>query len=70
MKVIIFNCNILGGLIYVRETVTDHSWGTELTLRNSHESVIVSMTINAQLAHSTDKDILCVSLLSIFGKVS
>ena len=33
--------------------------------RNSHKSVIVSMTINTQPAHSIDEDLLCVSFINI-----
>jgi len=33
--------------------------------RNSHKSVIVSMTFNAQPARSIDKNLLCVFFINI-----
>jgi len=35
-------------------------WGAGLTLKNSHESVTVSMAFNAQLTRSIDENLLCV----------
>jgi len=39
---------------------------TELTPRNSHGSVTISMAINAQPTDSIDKDLLCVSSINIW----
>ena len=43
----------------MRETVMA-AVGGRLTPRNSHESIIVSMTINAQPARLIDENLLCV----------
>ena len=42
--------------------------GAGLTPRNSHKSVTVSMTINAQPARSINEDLLCVSSINIWLK--
>ena len=49
----------------MRETVMAAVGGARLTSRSSHESVTVSMTINAQPAHSIDENLLCVSSINI-----
>ena len=54
------SCSTLGGLIYVRETVMAAIGGAGLTHRNSHESIIVSMVIDAQPASSIDENLQCV----------
>ena len=46
--------------------MTTYIGGAELTSKNSHESITVSMIINTQHARSIDKGLLCV--LSISGK--
>jgi len=64
MEGITSNCSTLGGLTYVRGVVTPRL-GVGLTPRNSYESVIVSMTINAQPARLIDGDLLLVSFIKI-----
>ena len=59
----------LGGLTYVRGTVMATVGGKGLTPRNSHESVTVSMAINAQPSRSIDEDLLCVSSINIWLKM-
>ena len=56
---ILSSCSTLGGLTYVRGTVTA-AVGGMTDSKNSHESVTVSMIINAQPAFSIDEDLLCV----------
>ena len=68
MEGIRFSCNTLGGLTYTRRTVTAAVVGAGLTPKNSHESVIVSMTINVQLSRSIDEYLLCVSFINIWLK--
>ena len=52
---------------YLRErNRDDRGWGSMADPRNSHESVIVSMTFNAQLARSIDGDLLCVYSINIW----
>ena len=53
------SCNTFGGLTYMRGTVMA-TVGGMTDPRNSHESVIVSMTFNAQPAHLIDWDLLCI----------
>jgi len=43
----------------------DRGWGTRLTPKNSHESIIMSMIIDAQPAHSIDEHLLCVYSINI-----
>ena len=49
----------------MRRTVIAAIKGAWLTPKNSHESIIVSMTFNAQAARSIDEDLLCVSFINI-----
>ena len=60
MKGITSSGTTFGGFIYVKGTVMAAVERAGLTLRNSHESVTVSMTINAQSARSIDENLLCV----------
>ena len=62
---ILSSCSTIGGLTYVRGTVMA-AVGGRADPRNSHESVIVSMTFNAQPAHSIDGDLLCVYSINIW----
>ena len=64
---ILSSCNILGGLTYMRGTLMA-AVGGRADPKNSHESVIVSITFNAQRARSIDGDLLCVSFINIWLK--
>ena len=58
-------------MFYLCERNCDgHGWGAGLTPRNSHQSVTVSMTINAQPARLIDENLLCVSSINIWLKRS
>ena len=67
MEGIILSYSAFGGLSYVRGTVIVVVGRAVMTLKNSHESVIVSLTINVQPTRSIDEHLLCV-LLSVSGK--
>ena len=67
MEGILSSCTTLGGLTYARGTVMA-AVGGRADPRNSHESVIVSMTFNAQPARSINRDSLCVSFINIWLK--
>jgi len=57
-------------MTYLRERNHDNrSWGAGMTPKNSHESIIVSMSFNAQPARSIDRDILCMSFINIWLKM-
>ena len=62
---ILSSCSTHGGLTYVRGTVIAAVGGGRADPRNSHESVIVSMTFNAQPARLIDGDLLCVYSINI-----
>jgi len=55
----------LGGFIYMRGTATA-AVGGRADPRNSHESIIVSMTFNAQATRSIDEDLLFVYSTNIW----
>jgi len=56
MEGILSSCSTLGGLTYVKRTVMAAVRGGRPDPRKSHESVIVSMTFNAQPARSIDRN--------------
>jgi len=62
---ILSSYSTLRGLTYVRGTVMAMVGG-HADPRNSHESVIVSMSFNTQPARSIDGDLLCVYSVNIW----
>ena len=57
------SCSTLEGLTYMRGTVMATVEGGRADIRNSYESVIVSMAFNAQPVRLIDGDLLCMYLI-------
>jgi len=60
MEGIISKCSTLEGTYLRERNRNSRCLGAGLTIRNSHESIIVSMVIDAQPASSIDENLQCV----------